>query len=78
MLTPKNVLTPFQNEVLSFFFKIKDSVYFLLTGGSALAEFYLGHRKSFDLDIFTTEKELILPFSRNLEEEWYWILKSMN
>jgi hypothetical protein len=69
MLTPKNVLTPFQNEVLSYFFKIKDSVYFLLTGGSALAEFYLGHRKSFDLDIFTTEKELILPFSRVLEEE---------
>jgi len=34
-----------------------------------LAEFYLGHRKSFDLDLFTSEKELILPFSRILEEE---------
>lgn len=69
MPTPKNILTPFQKEVLSIFFKIKDSIYFLLSGGSALAEFYLGHRKSFDLDIFTAEKELILPFSRKVEEE---------
>jgi len=35
----------------------------------ALAEFYLGHRKSFDLVMFTSEKELILPFSHVLEEE---------
>ena len=69
MLKPKNVLTPLQKEVLAFFSKIKDSTYFLLAGGSALAEFYLGHRKSFDLDMFTSEKELILPFSRILEEE---------
>jgi hypothetical protein len=69
MLKAKNVLTPLQKEVLAFFSKIKDSTYFLLTGGSALAEYYLGHRKSFDLDIFTSEKELILPFSRVLEEE---------
>jgi hypothetical protein len=55
MLKSKNVLTPQQKEILSFFSKIKDSGYFLLTGGSALSEFYLGHRKSLDLDIFTTE-----------------------
>lgn len=69
MLKSKNILTPLQKEVLTFFSKIKDSTYFLLTGGSALAEFYLGHRRSFDLDMFTSEKELILPFSRTLEEE---------
>jgi len=34
---------------------------FYLTGGTALAEFYLAHRKSFDLDIFTTEKGIIIP-----------------
>ncbi len=69
MLKPKNVLTPLQKEVLAFFSKIKDSTYFLLAGGSALAEFYLGHRKSFDLDMFTSEKKrkgtgqfLISPF----------------
>jgi len=42
---------------------------FYLTGGTALAEFYLGHRKSFDLDIFTTEKGLIIPFSYAFEQE---------
>lgn len=70
MLKPKAaVLTPFQKKVLEFFSKLKDSKHFFLTGGMALAEFYLGHRKSFDLDMFTSEKELILPFSRVLEEE---------
>lgn len=63
------VLTPFQKNVLEFFSGIKDSEHFFLTGGMALAEFYLGHRKSFDLDMFTSERELILPFSRALEEE---------
>jgi len=70
MLKPKSgVLTPFQKKVLEFFSNLKDSKHFFLTGGMALAEFYLGHRKSFDLDMFTSEKELILPFSRVLEEE---------
>ncbi len=70
MLKPKAVvLTPFQKKVLEFFASLKDSGHFFLTGGMALGEFYLGHRKSFDLDIHTSEKELILPFSRVLEEE---------
>jgi hypothetical protein len=70
MLEPKSaVLTPFQKKVLEFFSSLKDSKHFFLSGGMALAEFYLGHRKSFDLDMFTSEKELILPFSRVLEEE---------
>lgn len=34
-----------------------------------MAEFYLAHRKSYDLDIFTTEKGLIIPFSYTFEEE---------
>ena len=29
-----------------------------------MAEFYLGHRKSFDLDIFSAQEGLIQPFSR--------------
>ncbi|MDQ7030172.1 MAG: nucleotidyl transferase AbiEii/AbiGii toxin family protein [Ardenticatenia bacterium] len=41
---------------------------FYLTGGTALAEFYLGHRLSFDLDLFTTEERLPLPFSRQVEQ----------
>jgi len=46
-----------------------DAERFYLTGGTALAEFYLGHRRSFDLDIFTTEQELVLPFSRVAEQK---------
>jgi len=70
MLKSKSaVLTPFQKKVLEYFSNLKDSRYFFLTGGMALSEFYLGHRKSFDLDMFTSEKELILPFSLVLEDE---------
>jgi hypothetical protein len=45
-----------------------DAERFYLTGGTALAEFYLGHRRSFDLDLFTAEQPLVLPFSHIAEE----------
>jgi len=54
-------------SILKGFAKLPDSDRFFLTGGTALAEFYLGHRLSFDLDLFTTEAGLVLPFSRLLE-----------
>jgi len=41
---------------------------FYLTGGTALAMFYLHHRKSRDLDFFTSTEEIVLPFSHRLEE----------
>lgn len=66
----KGLLSPFQYELLELFFSIPDSRHFFLTGGTALAEYYLGHRKSFDLDLFSGEKSLILPFSRLIEEEF--------
>ncbi len=47
---------------------IPDAERFYLTGGTALAEFFLGHRRSFDLDLFTTNQGLVLPFSRVSEE----------
>ena len=40
---------------------------FYLTGGTALAYFYLQHRQSHDLDFFTTTEELITPWSHQLE-----------
>ena len=46
--------TPLKRDVLNSWFA-KDSRYFL-TGGSALGLFYLHHRKSYDLDLFTTEE----------------------
>lgn len=67
-LKGKGLLTFVQKHTLLSIGKIPDSVYFYLTGGTALAEFYFGHRKSYDLDLFTTESELILPFTRLAED----------
>lgn|SRR3989344_5389042 len=47
------VLTPFQYKILKDFFKEVVSKEFFLTGGTALAGFYLFHRKSVDLDLFS-------------------------
>jgi hypothetical protein len=69
VLKSKGIISELQKGILNIFSNIADSKLFYLTGGTALAEFYLAHRKSFDLDIFTTEKELVLPFSYTFEEE---------
>jgi len=69
MLKGKAVISRLQKRVISTLINIADFSYFYLTGGTALAEFYFGHRKSYDLDIFTSHKGLILPFSRIIEEE---------
>lgn len=66
----KGLITAFQHELLQLFFSLPDSRHFFLTGGTALSEYYLGHRNSFDLDLFSGEKALILPFSRAIEEEF--------
>ena len=69
LLKSKGIITDLQREILTIFSEIHDSKMFYLTVGTALAEFYLGHRKSFDLDIFTTEKGLIIPLSYAFEQE---------
>jgi len=48
-----SVLTPLQREFLARFFAQPAGQSFYLTGGAALAEFYLHHRLSQDLDLFT-------------------------
>ncbi len=49
-----NILTELQKETLNAFFSNTDlREHFYLTGGTALAGFYLGHRFSDDLDFFT-------------------------
>lgn len=65
----KGTLTPIQNNLLVELAKIREASFFYLTGGTALAEFYLGHRRSYDLDFFTGESDLIIPFSRVIEEK---------
>lgn len=67
MLASKGIVTRQQKKILQAFAHIPDSERFHLSGGTALADFYLAHRKSFDLDLFTTESGLVLPFSRKLE-----------
>ncbi len=70
MLEGKGILTPGQRAILSLLGRVPDIPYFYLTGGTALAEFYLGHRRSFDLDLFTTQEVLIRPFSFEIEHRF--------
>jgi predicted nucleotidyltransferase component of viral defense system len=47
-----SLLSPFQQEVLEAFFKHEQRFY--LSGGAALAGYHLRHRRTEDLDLFTT------------------------
>ncbi len=49
----KHELSGLQQDFLRAFFQREDR--FFLTGGAALAGFYLGHRETHDLDLFTLE-----------------------
>jgi len=55
----KTILTPKQLEFLELV-KVEPEITkrFYLTGGTALAEFYLKHRLSEDIDLFTEENEV--------------------
>ena len=68
MLKGNGLLTPVQRKFLVAFSRLPDQARFYLTGGTALTEYYLGHRLSFDLDLFTSDQELILPTSYQIEE----------
>jgi hypothetical protein len=68
MLKGKGILSDFQKAFLRFFADLPDQENFYLTGGTALAEYYLAHRLSYDLDLFTSEADLIVPFSYRLEQ----------
>lgn len=59
-------LTPLQRELLVAFFRREHR--FFLTGGAALAGFYLGHRVTDDLDLFTHEREAFDLGSRTLSQ----------
>ncbi|MEJ7721557.1 MAG: hypothetical protein WKF58_14480 [Ilumatobacteraceae bacterium] len=49
-------LSNLQNDFLREFFGRENRFY--LTGGAALVGFYLGHRETNDLDLFTLENEI--------------------
>ncbi len=67
MLKGNGLLSEGQKAFLRFFAELPDQEQFYLTGGTALAEFYLAHRYSYDLDLFTTEEGLLTPFCQLLE-----------
>jgi hypothetical protein len=67
VLQGNGLLTPIQKTFLSAFAELPDQAQFCLVGGTALAEYYLGHRLSYDLDIFTSQEALILPVSYQIE-----------
>lgn len=68
MLKGKGILSDFQIDFLHLFSGLPDQERFYLTGGTALAEYYLAHRLSYDLDLFTSEPDLIVPFSYQVEK----------
>lgn len=70
MLNLKNnpVLTDYQIEILRIFFSSPLGQKFFLTGGTALAAFYLSHRLSKDLDLFTIEEFDPLELQKLIEQ----------
>lgn len=55
MIVDNPWLTPLQKMFLDRFFRLEVGQSFFLTGGTALAAFYLHHRLSLDLDLFTLD-----------------------
>ena len=69
------ILTPLQEQFLKTFFISSLSSDFFLTGGTALSAFYLKHRKSEDLDLFTIDQKLQFDF---VNAEVLKIARSLN
>jgi len=62
-------ITNIQLEVLKTFAGIKGKGEFALAGGTALAVFYIHHRKSFDIDLFTTQEKIVRETGNNFMKE---------
>ena len=69
LLAGRGLLTPLQKTFISLFAHLEDMNQFYLTGGTALAEYYLGHRLSLDLDFFSGVDGLVLPTSYQIEKQ---------
>lgn len=64
-----NILTELQKELLRNFAETEESNLFYLTGETALAAHYLGHRYSRDIDLFTKEEKIIEYMSDRLQNK---------
>lgn len=66
------ILTPLQKETLDLLFSEEQfSKIFYLTGGTALAAFFLEHRHSDDLDFFTNAPDIdfLFPLLKKFEQQ---------
>jgi len=75
----EGILTPLQHDCLAAFFADPIGQQFWLTGGTALAAFYIGHRPSEDLDLFTLDTEALDQARRvmpNIAQESQGVLTS--
>ncbi len=61
-----SLLTPLQHDFLKAFFELSAAESFFLTGGTALAEYYLHHRYSEDLDLFTLDHDALDAIEREI------------
>jgi len=71
-MTKFKILTPSQQRFLKLFGRSKLSESFYLSGGTALAEFYIPYRLSEDLDFFSENEfdiQLVITFIRSLKNE---------
>ena len=62
------ILLPHQVEILELFFVSPLGKQYFLTGGTALSAFYLAHRESKDLDLFTLEDTDLLQTEALIKE----------
>jgi hypothetical protein len=60
----KGTLEPFQEEILNAFVGLDRAC---LTGGAALGHYYLGHRRTHDVDFFTPDAEVLDDLATRLE-----------
>ena len=65
METP-NIPTPLQRDFLNAFFTRSAAANFFLTGDTALAAYYVHHRYSDDLDLFTLDHDALDAMEREL------------
>ncbi len=61
-----SILTPLQRDFLNAFFARAAAESFFLTGGTALAAFYLRHRYSEDVDLFTLDRDALEAMEREI------------
>ncbi|MBI3360060.1 MAG: nucleotidyl transferase AbiEii/AbiGii toxin family protein [Chloroflexi bacterium] len=63
-----SILSPLEQDILRAFFALDGAEAFVLTGGAALAEYYLQHRLSQDLDLFTLDEQVFVEIGDQLSE----------